>query len=445
MRGARLWCLLGILAAFAAAEARAHNLGDSYLYLQIYEDSITGRFEIALSDLNPALGLSGTELEITPENLDERIGFLQHYYREHVTIADPGGPLSIEFTGHSLLGARGGYVLLPFELGGLDGVPDRLTFDYSVLFDEEPSHRGFLLVEHNWATGTFANENRVSLVFTPSSRRQEFDLTSSGRLRGFLALARLGAEHMLLGLDHVMFLLALLLPAVLRREDGTWRAVDRFAAALGNVVGIVTAFLVAHAVALSLVALAGVRLPEPLVETVIAASIVLAAVNILRPLFPRPSSPSAWEPSSRGESGGSSSLSACFTASASRGAAGPGGARRASRAVAAGVQPRGRGRPGRHRGGSLAAAVPGPPADALPQGGPAGGGDRHDPGLRRLGDRAGVRRRHADARAAAERRAEGDPVMRRIVVAAGRATCRSAEPDDRRGRAAPARGAGGAL
>lgn len=273
------------LAVLPATGSRAHNLGDSYLYLQIYEDSVSGRFEIALSDLNPALGLAGTELEITPENLDERIGFLEEYYLEHVTISDERGPLAIDFGPHDLLLARGGYVLLPFDLGGLDGVPDSLTFDYSVLFDEAPGHRGFLLVEHNWATGTFANENRISLVFGPGSRRQAFDLTSSGRLRGFLALARLGGEHLLLGVDHVMFLFALLLPAALRRADGRWRVVERFAPVLRNVLAIVTAFLVAHGVALSLAALRLVRLPERPVETAIAVSVLLAAVDLLFPLF----------------------------------------------------------------------------------------------------------------------------------------------------------------
>ncbi len=181
-----------------------------------------------------------------------------------------------------------------------------MTFDYSVLFDEEPSHRGFLLVEHNWATGTFANENRVSLVFSHSSRRQTFELTSSGRLRGFLALARLGAEHMWLGLDHIFFLIALLLPAVLHREDKGWQALGSFRPALWNVVIIVTAFAAAHAVALTLAALGLLHLPEALVETVIAASTTLAAANILFPLF--------------GDgSGGSSSVSVCFTAWASRG------------------------------------------------------------------------------------------------------------------------------
>ena len=278
-------CLCLLVAAGAAVESAAHNAGNSYLYLQIYPDSISGRFEIALSDFNPALGFSGTELEITADNLDQRIGFLQTYFLEHVSISNDQGPLSIDFTTHELLNTEGGYVLMPFNLGGLDRVPETLSFEYSVLFDEDSAHRGFLLVEHNWATGTFANENRVSLVFGPGSRHQVFDLTSSGRLRGFLALVHLGAEHMVLGLDHVFFLMALLLTVALRRKEGVWQPLEAPRPALWNVLTIVTAFAAAHAVALTLAALELLRLPEALVETMIAASTTLVALNILFPLF----------------------------------------------------------------------------------------------------------------------------------------------------------------
>ena len=276
-------CLLAILAVLAPSVAQAHRLGESYLYLQIYEDRVTGRFEIALTDLNPALGLSETDSEITPENFDDMVGFLRAYYLEHVTISDASGPLKIEFTDGADVGH--GYARLPFDFGGLNGVPDVLTFDYSVLFDEEPSHRGFLLVEYNWATGTFANENQISEVFSPSSRRKEFDLTSSNRWRGFIAVVRLGMEHIWEGVDHILFLIALLLPAVLRREEKSWREVERFTPALVHVVKIVTAFTLAHSVTLSLAALGLVELPGRLVEVVIAGSIAIAAADLLVPIF----------------------------------------------------------------------------------------------------------------------------------------------------------------
>lgn len=280
-----LLTLAAAVVALGGSPARAHNLGESYLYLQIYESDVTGRFEIALSDLNPALGLAGTELEITADNLDERIAFLQSYYRDHVTISNDGRDLPIVFGDHELLGAHEGFVLMPFELEGLQGVPESLTFDYSVLLEENPGHRGFLIVEHNWSTGTFANENQISLVFGPSTQRQEFDLTSSGRLSGFFAVVRLGIEHIWMGVDHVMFLVAILLPAVLRRKDGPWQAVDSFGPTLWYVVKVVTAFTIAHSVTLTLAALDLVRLPSRLVETAIAVSIAIAAAELLVPIF----------------------------------------------------------------------------------------------------------------------------------------------------------------
>lgn len=277
-----LWAALVLSSTLAA---HAHNIGESYLYLQVYQETVTGRFEVALSDLNQALGLAGTELEITAANLNERIGFLQDYYLQHVRISNPQGPLSIDFTEHRILDANGGYALLSFDLGGLTGVPKTLRFDYSVLLDEEADHRGFLLVEHNWATGTFANENQISAIFSPSTRHQELDLTTSGRLKGFLAVVHLGIEHIWEGVDHILFLVALLLPAVLRRENGAWKPVEKFTPALINVVKIVTAFTVAHSITLTLASLGIVDLPGRLVEVIIAASIAIAAADLIFPVF----------------------------------------------------------------------------------------------------------------------------------------------------------------
>lgn len=280
------WMLCIALIAFSTGPMGAHNTGESYLYLQVYPESLGGRFEIALSDLNPALGLSGTEGEITEDNLDARIGFLHDYYLEHVKLSSEQGPLAIEFTTHEYLQAHDGFALLSFDLSGFDDVPDVLTVDYSVLLDEDPDHRGYLLIEHNWATGTFANENQIALVFSSGGRRQQLDLTSSGRLRGFIAVLVLGLEHMLFGFDHALFLIALLLPAVLvRGTDGAWQPVDEFKPAFLDLAKLVVAYIVGYSLTLALAALGALRLPERLVEVAIALTVALAAANILIPLF----------------------------------------------------------------------------------------------------------------------------------------------------------------
>jgi hypothetical protein len=82
----------------------------------------------------------------------------------------------------------------------------------------------------------------------------------------------LGVEHILAGTDHLAFVLGLLL---LVRG---WR----------RLVGTITAFTVAHTITLGLAVLGVVRVPSAPVEAMIAVSIVLVAVEALRPEGTRP-------------------------------------------------------------------------------------------------------------------------------------------------------------
>ncbi len=78
--------------------------------------------------------------------------------------------------------------------------------------------------------------------------------------------------------------MSLLLPAVLVRRDARWQPAASFRAAFVGVAKVVTAFTAAHSVTLSLAALGVVALPSRWVESAIALSVVLAALNNLRPL-----------------------------------------------------------------------------------------------------------------------------------------------------------------
>jgi hypothetical protein len=91
--------------------------------------------------------------------------------------------------------------------------------------------------------------------------------------------------HIWIGFDHVLFLLALLLPAVLMHESGRWQAVAHFRPVFWDVVRTVTSFTVAHSITLSLAALGVVSLPSRLVEATIALSVLLAALNNVRPVI----------------------------------------------------------------------------------------------------------------------------------------------------------------
>ena len=151
-------------------------------------------------------------------------------------------------------------MLLSFDLAGLERVPEQLTFDYRC---SSTKCQGTAASCSSSTTGRPApspTRARSRWSSAPTTR-QEFEI-GGGRLRGFLAIVQLGTDHIWMGFDHVMFLVALLLPAVLVRKDGRWRDGAAFMPALINVVKIVTAFTVAHSVTLTLASLGIVRLPD---------------------------------------------------------------------------------------------------------------------------------------------------------------------------------------
>lgn len=88
-------------------------------------------------------------------------------------------------------------------------------------------------------------------------------------LRSFV---QMGSEHVLQGLDHLLFLLALILVS---------------GSSLGYLVKMVSAFTLAHSLTLILTVSGVLNLPSPLVESLIALSITVVALDNLRHHFQR--------------------------------------------------------------------------------------------------------------------------------------------------------------
>ena len=262
-----------------------HNLGQSYTYLKIYDDKITGRFEIILDDLNRALSKDMSNTLITKENLNEHLSEVHQYFKTHVLFKADGEQLPFEFTGVDTLKAKKLFVLLDFNLIAERATPDFIDVDYSVMFEVDPKHTGMVLIEQYWRGNIFNNERRPSLVFSSSNQNQRLDLSNYTMFSGFTGIVKLGVKHIWLGIDHILFLIALILPAAMIRRERRWEPVTEFRSALFYVIKIVTLFTVAHTLTLSLAAFRMVDLPTRLVESVIAISIAVAALDILFPIF----------------------------------------------------------------------------------------------------------------------------------------------------------------
>jgi hypothetical protein len=273
--------LAAILLALALPHpASAHKSSDSYLSLHLDGQHLTGQWDIALRDLDYAIGLDGNDDGIiTWGELRVRQDAITAYALRHLTL-DTGGracalhPVDQLVDDHS----DGAYAVLYFE-ASCPGALERLGVDYDLLFAFDPQHRGLLRVE--------AGGRTQSAVLGPAQHRWTMAEPDNALWRTFLDYLTLGIWHIWTGYDHMLFLAALLLPAVLTSTGGRWVAVGTLREATGEVLKIVTAFTLAHSITLSLAVLGVIAVPSRLVESAIAASVVAAALNNLYPIVER--------------------------------------------------------------------------------------------------------------------------------------------------------------
>jgi HupE/UreJ protein len=283
MRRLGLGFALAVGLAFALlAPARAHKPSDSYLSITVGEAGITGQWDIALRDLDFALGLDADgNGAITWGEVRAKHAEIAAYALARLAVRADDAACRIE-PGSQQIDAHtdGAYTVLPLAIRCAAQTPVQVTLDYTLFADLDPQHRGLLNLQ--------ALGSARSAVFGPQAPTQRFELKAVSRWGQFVDYAREGVWHIWIGFDHILFLLALLLPAVLvwrGRYGARWQAVERFRSAFVDVFKIVTAFTIAHSITLSLATLGVVELPSRWVESAIAASVVLAALNNVWPLF----------------------------------------------------------------------------------------------------------------------------------------------------------------
>jgi len=279
-RGAAIGFLWSILFLLLAVPSWAHTANESYLTLRIQGTNLTGQLDVARRDLQQGILLAGTDASsLTAEERlrrEEAFG-LDLISRLEVKADDQ--PVTLDVTDFTTLPLNSGeYARLLFAAPGLAQPPKALQVNCRVLFSIDKSMHGLLRVE--------SGERTDAVAYTVDTPAHQFSLAGTeGRWRQWMTFVAEGIWHIWIGFDHILFLIALLLPAVFRRKENAWLSVERFSPAAMNVLKIVTAFTVAHSITLSLATLEIVTLPSQWVESAIAASVVLAATNNLYPWF----------------------------------------------------------------------------------------------------------------------------------------------------------------
>ena len=265
--------------ALGVVSASAHKPSDSYLTLTVEPAGVSGRWDIALRDLDFAIGLDENgDGEITWGEVRARHAEIAAYAQARLAVKADGTDCRIEVGPQAVDSHTDGtYSVLPLRLACATTAPAKLTIAYRLFADIDPQHRGLL----NLAAG---GQTRTAIL-GPQAAEQTFDLQRIGRWSQFVQYLEEGIWHIWIGFDHILFLLSLLLPAVMVWAAGRWQPAQRFGEAFWDVARIVTSFTLAHSITLSLATLGYVSLPSRWVEASIAASVVLAALNNVFTVF----------------------------------------------------------------------------------------------------------------------------------------------------------------
>lgn len=270
--------LLLMIGALVGLSAQAHDLRFGYIWLQVNEDGLQGRIEIVADELNEAMELGAQPGQALTSEQKTR---LSEYMQQRFSVGDEKGTYPLTFDSLELTNIEdlADYVVMQFTLAGPAEVPDELSVRYAAVMDVNPEHRGGFHLENNYKTGVVGNHTQIAIIHAPGRETASVSLQGSNVMQQLVSFVREGIIHIWIGLDHVLFLMTLLLTAVLVRSGSQWLPEDGLKKSIWNVIAVVTVFTVAHSITLALAMKGWVSLPSRFVESVIALSVLVVVID----------------------------------------------------------------------------------------------------------------------------------------------------------------------
>ena len=253
---ARVLAVAAALSVLLPVVASAHPAPFSYLDIVFRNGGIDGTLVVHVIDAAHELGISPPD-----QLLDNAVAD-----REHQRLADLLAPRIELMTDHRLVLQWTSVELLRDDMALRlkfripDEQPGALTI-HTNLFPYDRLHQTFVNIYEG-------DQLRQQVIFNADANDHTYYLgTTQGALAVIKAFVPSGIHHILIGPDHILFLVGLLL------LGGPWTALLK----------IVTAFTIGHSITLSLAALNLVTPPPSIIEPAIALSIVfVGADNLVR-------------------------------------------------------------------------------------------------------------------------------------------------------------------
>ncbi len=260
--------LVLLLLLLWAGSASAHQSGNSYLAIASDAHALSVQAEFPVKDLPDLLQMADRQQALDRDRVEALAPELARLIADSLEIEAGGTVEALKFNGQRLVLRNDGlYVSQRRVAPPLPADAASLVLRYPFFSEEKPVARAFVKLT--------ANGKETSAVFDARHATQRLPLREMSAAEVFGSYAREGTLHIWSGPDHLLFLLCLLLPGLSLARSGPRPLVM-------HALQVVTAFTVAHSITLAAAALDWIVLPEKLVEAAIAASIVIAALLVLR-------------------------------------------------------------------------------------------------------------------------------------------------------------------
>lgn len=265
----RSWILAIAMVAGIARVASAHQSSVKYVDITVERARASVKLTVAPTDVTEPLGLPP---DARPSAADAAIPKVAGYVRTWIGVAVPSSSCTAG-AASAAPDPDGKFVVVAWDVTCPEAISE-IALDFTGFFAADRRHEAILTVH---APGAEVDPR----VVRETVQRFSMRVGESGSV---LPWIRSGIHHIFGGIDHICFVLSLLLVVVLQRgRTDRWETRTPLAA-LRATAAIVTAFTIAHSLSLIAASLGWIRLPSRLVESLIAASIVYTAVeDVIRP------------------------------------------------------------------------------------------------------------------------------------------------------------------
>ena len=253
------WCLIALFLLTLPAPAGAHELNTSYAQLFVKADTLICLVAIDGADIGTGFGLTPVSGDtLTGPELKARSAIVAEYVAASGRLLSDGEPVTWPTPMVRTDVDKEGNVFLRLQyVAQLPHAPAEveLSLDFSERFGEDHKTLVSLFRPDKPPLQAVLYREEPSRLFVVGKKVSLWEHA--------VEFAALGVEHIFLGYDHIMFLLALIVVG----------------GRLINLIKIVTSFTLAHSITLILAALEVVQLPSRLIESGIAASIAYVALE----------------------------------------------------------------------------------------------------------------------------------------------------------------------